>query len=223
MAETGGANLEFRVNVGGLNQLGQLQAQVMKLKNGIVVLEDASHSLGSQIPRLTGSAKELQKIFHGEAQSVKMLVRNQKIYRREIKGQLGTLKLQRQQTQRGTQAYRAYSRELVKLRKDMRKVPLRKFGTDLKRVSQNATSAAKNMQWLGRQMMVGITAPIGIALRFMMQSFESFERQFVRTKKILDISARHKSQGAPSMASGRQTQNQDACVVRTAKAKIHLF
>ena len=188
MAETGGANLEFRVNVGGLNQLGQLQAQVMKLKNGIVVLEDASHSLGSQIPRLTGSAKELQKIFHGEAQSVKMLVRNQKIYRREIKGQLGTLKLQRQQTQRGTQAYRAYSRELVKLRKDMRKVPLRKFGTDLKRVSQNATSAAKNMQWLGRQMMVGITAPIGIALRFMMQSFESFERQFVRTKKILDIS-----------------------------------
>ena len=188
MAETGGANLEFRVNVGGLNELGQLKSQVLKLDKGIAVLEDSAKGLTSQFPRLTGAAKELNKAFVGEAQSLKMLARNQKIFKRDIKGQVAGMKTMRGQTQRGTQAWRAYSREITKLRFDLRKLPLRKLGTDLRNVSRNATSAAKNMQWLGRQMMVGVTAPIGIALRFMMQSFESFERQFVRTKKILDIS-----------------------------------
>jgi hypothetical protein len=36
-------------------------------------------------------------------------------------------------------------------------------------------------------MIVGITAPLGNMLRTSMQAFEAFEKQFVRTKKILGL------------------------------------
>ncbi len=49
---SGETNLEFRVKVGGLNELGQLRASVLKLKAGTVELKDASMALSQVFPKL---------------------------------------------------------------------------------------------------------------------------------------------------------------------------
>jgi len=184
---SGETNLEFRVKVGGLNELGQLRASVLRLKAGTVEVKDASMALSNAFPKLAGTAKDLQKIFFGQATTMKMLVRNQKIFRNEIKSQVGNLKAARKETQLGGTAWRRYSKEIMVARKQMSGLPFRKLGTDLRNVTNLMLTNAKNLQWVGRQMIVGITAPLGIMLRTAMQSFEAFEKQFVRTKKILGL------------------------------------
>ena len=184
---SGETNLEFKVQVGGLNELGKLRASVLKLKAGTIEVKDASMALSNAFPKLEGTAKDLQKIFFGQATTMKMLVRNQKVFRNEIKNQVGNLKAARKETQLGSAAWRRYSKEIAVARKQMSGLPLRKLGTDLKNVTNLMLKNAKNLQWVGRQMIVGITAPLGIMMRTAMQSFEAFEKQFVRTKKILGL------------------------------------
>ena len=176
---SGETNLEFKVQVGGLNELGKLRASVLKLKAGTIEVKDASMALSNAFPKLEGTAKDLQKIFFGQATTMKMLVRNQKVFRNEIKNQVGNLKAARKETQLGSAAWRRYSKEIAVARKQMSGLPLRKLGTDLKNVTNLMLKNAKNLQWVGRQMIVGITAPLGIMMRTAMQSFEAFEKQFV--------------------------------------------
>ena len=118
---------------------------------------------------------------------MKMLVRNNKVFRNEIKTQVRLLRDARKETKFGGTAWKTYTRELVKARRQMSSLPLRKLGTDLRNVTNMMLTNAKNLQWVGRQMIVGITAPLGIMLRSSMQAFEAFEKQFVRTKKILGL------------------------------------
>ena len=89
---SGETNLEFKVKVGGLNELGQLRASVLKLKAGTIEVRNASMQLSHAFPKLEGTAKDLQKIFFGQATTMKMLVRNNKIFRNEIKSQIHGLK-----------------------------------------------------------------------------------------------------------------------------------
>ena len=184
---SGETNLEFKVKVGGLNELGKLRASVLKLKAGTIEVKDASMALSQAFPKLEGTAKDLQKIFFGQATTMKMLVRNNKVFRNEIKNQVGNLKAARKETQIGSAAWKRYSKEIVIARKQMSGLPLRKLGTDLRNVTNLMLKKAKDLQWVGRQMIVGITAPLGIMMRTAMQSFEAFEKQFVRTKKILGL------------------------------------
>jgi len=187
MAGSGESELEFRVNVGGLNHLGQLRSQVIKLSHHTTQLKNNSLSLSAAFPKLEGAAKDLQKIYFGQARSMKQLVRNQKVFRNEIRSQTGMLKTARKETKAGSAAWRVYTSQIIRARKQMRKLPLRKLGTDLRNVSKNMLKRGKEMQWVGRQMMVGITAPMAMVMRVAMQAFEAFEKQFVRTKKILGL------------------------------------
>jgi hypothetical protein len=172
---TGETNLEFRIKVGGLNELGQLRSSILKLKQGTIEVKDASMALGSAFPKLEGAAKDVQKIFFGQATTLKMLVRNQKVFRNEIKAQTGLLKEARKETKFGSKAWQTYTRQLVIARKQMSGLPLRKLGTDIRNVTNLMLKKSKDLQWVGRQMIVGITAPIGIMLRTSMQVFEAFE------------------------------------------------
>ncbi|MDP7646512.1 MAG: phage tail tape measure protein, partial [Candidatus Woesearchaeota archaeon] len=184
---SGETNLEFKIKVGGLNELGQLRASVLKLKAGTVEVKDASMQLANAFPKLEGTAKDLQKIYFGQATTMKMLVRNNKVFRNEIRTQVGGLKTARKETDLGSKAWRTYTKQIVLARKQMTGLPFRKVGTDLRNVTNLMLKKAKDLQWVGRQMIVGITAPLGIMLRSSMQAFEAFEKQFVRTKKILGL------------------------------------
>ena len=187
---SGETNLEFRVKVGGLNELGQLRASVLKLKAGTIEVKDASMMLANAFPKLEGTAKDLQKIFFGQATTMKMLVRNNKVFRNEIRSQVGGLKAARKETTLGSAAWRTYSKQIVIARKQMSGLPLRKLGTDLRNVTNLMLKKSKDLQWVGRQMIVGITAPLGIMLRSSLQAFEAFEKQFVRTTKILGLTGK---------------------------------
>ena len=184
---SGESNLEFRVSVQGLNEFGQLRSQLMTLKNGTVQFKNAAMHLSQAIPKLEGSAKDLSRIYFGQATTLKTLVRNNKIFRNEVRSQIGLLKEARKETHRGSAAWKLYNKEIVLTRKEMKKIPLQKLGTDLRNVSQLLLKRGKDIQWVGRQMMVGITAPLMLMLRSSMQVFEAFEKQFVRTVKILGL------------------------------------
>jgi len=194
MTTTGGSNLEFRVSVGGLNQLGRLESQIVRVTNGTVGMKNASLSLGGTFSKLEGAAKDVQKIYFGQAKTLKQLTRNQKIFRNTVRSTVGELKVLRKETTRGSAGWIAFSKGIRQARKDLRRLPLRKLGTDLKSVSNNLLNIGKNTQWTGRQMMVGITAPLGMVMRSAMRAFESFEQQFVRTTKILGLTGKAMSQ-----------------------------
>ena len=183
----GETNLEFRVKVGGLNELGQLRSSILQLTGSTAKYKQAAMSLSDTFGKLEGAAQDIQKVFFGHATTLKQVVRNQKIFKNEIKDQTHLLQKARSETVIGSKSWRVYTAEIVKLRKQMSGIPLRKLGTDLRSVGNLALKKSKDLQWVGRQMVVGITAPIGIALRMAMQGFEAFEKQFVRTTKILGI------------------------------------
>ena len=185
---SGETELNFRVQVQGLNQLGQLRSSVMKLSGGTKRLVDSSMALGNAFPKLEGAAKDLQKIYFGQAQTMKQLVRNQKIFKNTIKAETGFMRAARKETKFGSNAWRAYTAEMIRARKQMSSLPLRKLGTDLRNVADTMLRRGKDLQWIGRQMIVGISAPLGLMMRSALQSFEAFEKQFVRTRKILGLS-----------------------------------
>jgi hypothetical protein len=184
---SGETELQFRVEVGGINQFGKLNSQVVMLHKNLVRVKQSNQNLSAAFKKQKGVAGTVNKIFYGQAQTMKQLVRNQKVFRREITHITGKLKQARKETQLGGTAWRRYSRMIRRTRKDMRSLPLRKLGTDLRNLTQRMVKMGKNLQWVGRQMMVGITAPLGMLLRIGMRSFESFEKQLVRTQKILAL------------------------------------
>ena len=179
--------LDFKIQVGGLNHLGQLNTKVLQLRKGVLQLKPASMGLTAAFQKQKGVAGQITKIFYGQAQSLKQLVRNQKIYRREIQSQIQALRAARKAVKGNAQSFAILTNQLRKAKRQMRTLPLRKLGTDLQNLSRKAVKAGKNMQWVGRQMMVGITAPMGMLLRIGMRAMESFEKQAMRTRKILAL------------------------------------
>jgi TP901 family phage tail tape measure protein len=184
---SGETELQFRVEVGGINQFGKLNSNIVMLNKNLIRVKQSNQNLSAAFKKQKGVAGSINKIFYGQAQTVKQLVRNQKVFRREITHITGKLKQARKETQLGGTAWRHYSKQIRSVRKDMRSLPLRKLGTDLRNLTQRMVKMGKNLQWVGRQMMVGITAPLGMLLRIGMRSFESFEKQVVRTQKILAL------------------------------------
>ena len=179
--------LDFRINVGGLNHLGRLNSQVLNLRKGVLQLKPSSQSLTAVFQKQKGVAGQITKLFYGQATSVKQLVRNQKIFRREINSQVNALRKARKAVKSNSESFRILTQQLRKTKRQMKSLPLRKLGTDLQNLGRKAVKAGKNMQWVGRQMMVGITAPMGMLLRMGMRAMESFEKQAIRTQKILAL------------------------------------
>ena len=205
--------LDFRINVGGLNHLGRLNSQVIQLRKGVLQLKPSSQSLTSAFQKQKGVAGQITKIFYGQAQSVKQLVRNQKIFRREIQSQTSALRKARKETKMFSKDWQFLTQSLRKAKRQMRTLPLRKLGTDLQNLSRKAVKAGKNMQWVGRQMMVGITAPMGMLLRLGMRAMESFEKQAMRTRKILALTE-------DEMRPLRETMKQTARVMGVARSVV---
>tara|TARA_B110001454_G_scaffold81065_1_gene78155 strand:+ start:2914 stop:9021 length:6108 start_codon:yes stop_codon:yes gene_type:complete len=205
--------LDFRINVGGLNHLGRLNSEVLQLRKGILQTKPASQGLTAAFQKQKGAAGQITKIFYGQAQSLKQLVRNQKIFRREINSQVNALRAARKAVKGNAQSFAILTQQLRKAKRQMRSLPLRKLGTDLTHLSKKAVNAGKNMQWVGRQMMVGITAPMGMLLRMGMRSMESFEKQAMRTRKILALTE-------DEMKDLRDTMRDTARVMGVARSVV---
>jgi len=205
--------LDFRIQVGGLNHLGRLNSKVLQLRKGVLQLKPASMGLTAAFQKQKGAAGQITKIFYGQAQSIKQLVRNQKIYRREINSQVNALKKARKAVKGNADSFKRLTQELRKAKRQMRSLPLRKLGTDLTNLSKKAVNAGKNMQWVGRQMMVGITAPMGMLLRMGMRAMESFEKQAMRTRKILALTE-------DEMKDVRETMKTTARVMGVARSVV---
>ena len=107
---SGETELQFRVEVGGINQFGKLNSQVVMLNKGLIRIKQTNQSVTNTFKKQKGVAGAVSKIFYGQAQTVKQLVRNQKIFRREITHITGKMKMARKETQLGSKEWRHYSR-----------------------------------------------------------------------------------------------------------------
>ena len=66
---SGETELQFRVEVGGINQFGKLNSQVVMLNKGLIRVKQSNQNLVSVFKKQKGVAGTVNKIFYGQAQT----------------------------------------------------------------------------------------------------------------------------------------------------------
>jgi len=178
-------DFEHNIRITGMNQLGVYQKLLLSVSNGTATLKRQNLSLN----QVLGSSKEIQSglnaIMQGSAKTMKHLMNNQKAMKGLRKVEINDLRASRDALKKNSKEWRVLNKEIAVARVKMASLPLRKLGTDLRSVSLRAQDTAKNLQWVGRQMMVGFGLPVIMGMRRAIQTFYSFEKALVRTSKIL--------------------------------------
>lgn len=178
-------DFEHNIRITGLNQLGAYNTKLVQVKANTASMKTGAMNLHQILGKHKVVYKELNGLMVGNAQSMRHIIRNQKMMRSVRKMEIQDLQKSQAMFKKGTQEYKKMGKEVRNLRNRLRTLPLRKLGTDLRNVSKVAQGAAKNLQWVGRQMMVGFGMPVIMVMRKAIQQFYSFEKALVRTQKIL--------------------------------------
>ena len=176
---------EYNVAFRGVDSLGNYNRMILKSVDGHKQLVKQVTTLNSVGLTEENIMKAQQKIMLGKASTMKMLIRNQKAVIISTRTQAAEYKKNAKEMGRNTAEGQKMTAQLKAYRSVVRTLPIRKLGSDLKSLSVHMASAAKNAQWVGRQMMVSFGLPIVMVMRRAVQQFYSFEKALVRTQKIL--------------------------------------
>jgi len=152
-----------------------------------VFYKTSNQALMKQKGALAAAKKEwnlMGRAVRGQPKTLQQVARNLRQVDHDLKsvGHAGiATKSSLQSLQDGSQG--VFRRALTDAEKYRVKLTVLKQG--LHSVAQAHRSIAKDAQWVGRQMIVGITLPLGIAAQKLISQFSSVETEFGRIAKVL--------------------------------------
>lgn len=180
----------LEVAVNGIQQVNNLSNAIKQLNkftegaaNPIKALDARSRALNQAVGANGVSLNKYAKTVSQLASNQAILADEIKKTQKELKG-LGTTytfasgagkKFQ----QAGVQGLKAYNQEL-------KKIKVRALVEDIKSVAQESKRLGKDMQFVGRSLIIGLTTPITIGLRQGLQSLVAFDSEIVRLTKVLE-------------------------------------
>lgn len=98
------------------------------------------------------------------------------------------------------------------------------YSQAMRSVSQQTINWGKNTQWAGRQMMVGLTVPLGIAAVGMAKQAYEVDKQLTRIAKVYDTQSTIGLQGTERQAAAERELSQlraDSLAVATTAARTY--
>jgi TP901 family phage tail tape measure protein len=200
----------------GVEKLTDLSASLRQVQNTI-------QGISIPMTKLDAHTKALNKAFgitsrgaRDHAKSLKEVVTNQVTLSKEsrrIKNDIAALNTVLKTTQGSTRAFKDALRmtvqELTYMDKKMRGLRFRAFVSDLRNVSLKLQRIGKDTQFVGRNLLINLTAPIMLFGRMGLQALIRVDEQLIRLTKVLDsvaMSAEQAQQKLGGVGTPEQVQ-----------------
>lgn len=182
-------DLIIQARVDGIKQVSSLSASLKQLNTsvkGVFVpmskLDSQTRALNKALGMGTRGAKE-------HATSLKGLVSNQRVLAEETKRLTKDIRAMQSLMAKG-QKNQLINPQTIGALKEMRLrmtgLRLRAFSSDIQNVGLKLKKLGKDAQFVGRSLMINLTAPIALFARFGLQALREYDRESVRLTKVLD-------------------------------------
>jgi len=177
------------------NRVKALNAEVAKAQkqSGIGFIGDSKDK--AKVQAYQQKLDSVGVTIMGGAKTVGMMVSNQRRLNEAFKSTALTGMATRASIDAVTEGGKVAFMEPIK-RADQFKLQLSALRKDLLNVTQTMQSAAKDRQWIGRQMIEGITLPIAGIGTVAVRSFMAVQSEMIQLKKVTEFGAGTKSADA---------------------------
>lgn len=183
-------DIVLEVAVNGIQKINDLSGSLKQLNsfaresaNPIKALDARSRALNAAVgasgKSLGNYAKSLSQVATNQAVLGSEIAKTEK----ELQGLGQTYKFasgaSKSYIQAGIQGLKSYNTEL-------KKIKARALTEDLKSVALEMKRTGKDMQFVGRSLIIGLTTPLAVGFRQALQNLVAFDRETIRLTKVLE-------------------------------------
>ena len=186
-------DLIINVHTNGVKDITNLSAATRALALNLRGITVPMAKLDSHSRAVNKALGMTNRSMNDHAKTVKQMVSNQKTLGAETKRVQSNIKSYAMAIQSAGGTTTAFGRELIQSRNELKQfsstlrgLRIRAFGSDLSSISLKLQRIGKDAQFVGRSLMINLTAPILLFARMGFQSLLKVDEQFVRLTKVLE-------------------------------------
>ena len=186
-------DLIIGVHVNGASEIANLSASLRALTANLRGINIPMSKMDAHTKALNKALGGASKSAGEHAKSLKELARNQKVIGEEAKRVKSNIDSYRTAIQMAGGANTKFGAELRGAQSDLQKfggqlrgLKIRAFGSDLRSTSMHIQKIGKDAQFVGRSLMINLTAPILLFGRLGLSSLLAVDREAVRLTKVLE-------------------------------------
>lgn len=186
-------DLIINVHTNGVKDITNLSAATRALALNLRGITVPMAKLDAHSRAVNKALGMTNRSMNDHAKTVKQMVSNQKALGAETKRVQSNIKSYAMAIQSAGGTTTAFGRELIQSRNELKQfsstlrgLRIRAFGSDLSSISLKLQRIGKDAQFVGRSLMINLTAPILLFARMGFQSLLKVDEQFVRLTKVLE-------------------------------------
>ena len=186
-------DLIINVHTNGIKDITNLSAATRSLAQNLRGVTVPMTKLDAHSKAVNKALGLTNRSMNDHAKSVKQLVANQKALGEETKRVQSNINSYRTAIAMAGGSHTEFGRELIgnqasliKFGTTLRGLKIRAFGSDLQSVALKMQRIGKDAQFVGRSLMMNLTAPIMLFARLGFQSLLKIDEQLVRLTKVLE-------------------------------------
>lgn len=186
-------DLIINVHTNGIKDITNLSAATRALALNLRGITVPMTKLDAHSRAVSKALGMTNRSMNDHAKSVKQMVANQKALGAETKRVQSNIKSYAMAIQSAGGTHTVFGRELIQSRNELkafsstlRGLRIRAFGSDLSSISLKLQRIGKDAQFVGRSLMINLTAPILLFARMGFQSLLKVDEQLVRLTKVLE-------------------------------------
>ncbi len=186
-------DLIINVHTNGVKDITNLSAATRALALNLRGISVPMTKLDAHSKAVNKALGMTNRSMNDHAKTVKQLITNQKALGAETKRVQSNIRSYAMAIQSAGGTTTAFGRELIQSRNELRQfsstlrgLRIRAFGSDLASISLKLQRIGKDAQFVGRSLMINLTAPILLFARMGFQSLLKVDEQFVRLTKVLE-------------------------------------
>jgi len=186
-------DLIINVHTNGVKDITNLSAATRALALNLRGITVPMSKLDAHSRAVNKALGMTNRSMNDHAKTAKQMIANQKALSAETKRVQSNIKSYAMAIQSAGGTTTAFGRELIQSRNELKQfsstlrgLRIRAFGSDLGSISLKLQRIGKDAQFVGRSLMINLTAPILLFARMGFQSLLKVDEQFVRLTKVLE-------------------------------------
>lgn len=209
------SDVDIIINVAtqGAKSITDLSASLRSLNKGLVDLNIPLKKLDAHSQAVAKALGIGARSANDHAKTLKGLITNQKALgaeTRRIRTEIGAYRAAIGFAGASNKAFADSARksvtELKQMDRALRGMRIRAFGSDLRATSTRIQKIGKDAQFVGRSLMINLTAPIALFARTGFQQLIAVDKELVRLTKVLDNVALSADQANRKLGPGATPQ-----------------
>ena len=205
------SDVDIIINVAtqGAKSITDLSASLRSLNKGLVDLNIPLKKLDAHSQAVAKALGMGARSANDHAKTLKGLITNQKALgaeTRRIRTEIGAYRAAIGFAGASNKAFTDSARksvtELKQMDRALRGMRIRAFGSDLRATATRIQKIGKDAQFVGRSLMINLTAPIALFARTGFQQLLAVDKELVRLTKVLDNVAMSAEQAQRKLGTG---------------------